>query len=58
MSCSPVSAASYAAYLPPVQPVSSVQYAPKDSDGDQDGDAAPVKAATPPGVGVLLDVSA
>jgi hypothetical protein len=57
-SCSAVSPVSMAAYTRPVQPVAPVRPAAQDSDGDSDGDTAPVKAATPDGVGNLIDISA
>ena len=42
----------------PVQPVPPVQSSARDGDGDQDGSPAPIKAATPVGVGKLLDIKA
>jgi hypothetical protein len=48
-------------YYTPVQPAPPVKPVARDADGDGDhgsGADDKVKAATPPGVGTLLDISA
>ena len=56
-----VSAVPTVTYYTPVQPVSAVPPVKRDDDGDSDNGSGAddkVKAATPPGVGTLLDISA
>ena len=48
-------------YYTPVQPPQPVQPVKRDNDGDGDNGSGAddkVKAATPPGVGTLLDINA
>jgi hypothetical protein len=52
-----VSPVQHSAYYTPVQPAAPVKPVGK-GDGDADSDGGKPKAANPPGVGALLDISA